>query len=471
MEIRLDITKKISERDALAVVVNKNTDLKAYLPKAEEWAYVKKKLEDSSLVVLHQPGRNLFFIKEKEEFSLSRKREAFRRSGCELSAACRKEKLKKIQLCGEDRDHLLAIAEGVLLASYRFLKYKSQPSAHPLKALTLVSDKISKEDMRELQSLAEAIYITRDLVNEPVVTLNAVRFSEEMKRVGKLAGFKVEVLTKSKIQSLKMGGLLSVNHGSVDPPTFNILEYKPAKPRNKRPYILVGKGIVYDTGGLSLKSAGGMEKMKCDMAGGAAVIGAMYAIAKNKLPVHVIGLIPATDNRINGNAMAPGDVITISNGKTVEVLNTDAEGRLVLADALSFASRYRPELVIDLATLTGAAARAIGKDGIVFMGNASAKVKSSLMESGEDVYERLVEFPMWDEFGKQIESDIADIKNIGDGDAGAITAGKFLEHFVDYEWLHLDIAGPAYLSSFDGYRGKNATGVGVRLLYNFFKKI
>ncbi|MFL5729672.1 MAG: leucyl aminopeptidase family protein, partial [Cytophagaceae bacterium] len=232
----------------------------------------------------------------------------------------------------------------------------------------------------------------------------------------------------------------------------------------------VGKGVVYDTGGLSLKPSESMSMMKCDMAGAAAVAATIYALAKNKIPLHVIGLIPATDNRPGENAITPGDVITMLSGGTVEVLNTDAEGRLILADALTYAARYKPQLVIDLATLTGSALRAIGKEGIVFMGNAAEKTKKSFSDSGYEVYERLVEFPLWEEYGKQNESDIADIKNLGSGEAGAITAAKFLEHFVDYDWMHLDIAGMAFLGGTDYYRGKNGTGVGVRLLYNFLKK-
>jgi len=183
----------------------------------------------------------------------------------------------------------------------------------------------------------------------------------------------------------------------------------------------------------------------------------------------VVGLIPATDNRPGENAYVPGDVITLHNGKTVEVLNTDAEGRLVLGDALSYAQKYKPELVIDLATLTGAAVAAIGTFGIVSMGTATLAEKHNLQKSGEKVYERLAEMPFWDEYAELIKSDIADIKNIGGPHGGAITAGKFLEHFTDYPWMHLDIAGPAFLTVKDGYRGKGGTGVGVRLLYDFIK--
>ncbi len=212
-----------------------------------------------------------------------------------------------------------------------------------------------------------------------------------------------------------------------------------------------------------------MDTMKCDMGGAAAVLGTMYAIASAKLKVHVVGLVPATDNRPDGKAYVPGDIITISDGTTIEVLNTDAEGRLILADALVYAQQYKPELVIDLATLTGAAAVAIGKYGTVMMGTASEEQKSALKTSGNNTYERLVEFPFWDEFADLLKSEIADMKNIGGPIAGSITAGKFLQHFTNYPYIHLDIAGPAFIDSKEGYLTKGGTGVGVRLLFDFLK--
>jgi leucyl aminopeptidase len=195
----------------------------------------------------------------------------------------------------------------------------------------------------------------------------------------------------------------------------------------------------------------------------------MYAISKAKLPVHVIGLIPATDNRPDGNAYTPGDVVTMFDGSTVEVLNTDAEGRMILADALSYAKKYNPELVIDIATLTGSASRAIGSQAMVGMKVKSDKEFSSLCKSADKVHERIVEFPMWDEYADMLKSEIADRKNIGGVEAGAITAGKFLEHFTDYPYIHLDIAGPAFLSKSNAYRTVGGTGVGVRLFYEFIK--
>lgn len=369
---------------------------------------------------------------------------------------------------------LPAYAEGMMMSSYQFLKYKKDggKSLYSLRKISIAAKKLKAEALKEVTCISGGNFLSRDLVNEPLSYLTATKFSEEIRKAGKDAGMKVTVFDKKKIETLKMGGILAVNKGSVQPPTFNIIEYKPAKAVNKKPYVLVGKGVVYDTGGLSLKpTPNSMDYMKCDMGGAAAVVGAMYAVAKMKLPVHIIGLIPATDNRPGGDAYVPGDVIRQYDGTTVEVLNTDAEGRLILADALSYAKQYKPELVIDLATLTGAAAAAVGAYGIVCMGTASEAAKNQLKESGNNTYERLVEFPIWDEYAELIRSDIADLKNIGGPVAGAITAGKFLQHFTDYPWMHFDIAAPAYLHAPDSYRGKNGTGVGVRLLYDFFKKV
>lgn len=367
----------------------------------------------------------------------------------------------------------LVAAEGIALGNYEFVGHK--PSAKnklSLKSIVIANTVIPVVQLHELNCVCEATKMARDLVNEPVNKLNATDLANAFKKMGKHAGFKVEVFNKAKIKQLKMGGLLAVNAGSVDEPTFTVMEYKPAGAKNKKPYVLVGKGVVYDTGGLSLKpTPNSMDSMKCDMAGAAAVGCALYAIAKAKLPVHVIGLVPATDNRPGFNAFAPGDIITMMDGSTVEMLNSDAEGRMILADALHYAKRYKPELTIDIATLTGAAMAAIGTFGIVGMGTASEKQKSKIYQSGLNVYERIAEFPFWDEYAELIKSDIADQKNLGGPLAGAITAGKFLEKFTDYPYYHLDIAGPAFIAAKNAYRSKGATGVGVRLFFDLFKHV
>ncbi len=369
--------------------------------------------------------------------------------------------------------YFYAAAEGAALANYQFIKHKTsaKDQKNSLQHINLTGSGFDYKVLNKLNIVVEATVKARDLVNEPVNHLNATDLANAFKHMGKEAGFKVEVYNKKKIVELKMGGLLSVNAGSVDEPTFTIMEYK-HKAKNKKPFVLVGKGVVYDTGGLSLKpTPNSMDMMKCDMAGAAAVGAAMYAIAKAKLNVHVIALVPATDNRPGFNAFAPGDIITMMDGTTVEMLNSDAEGRMILADALHFAKRYKPELTIDIATLTGAAVAAIGSSGIVSMGNAPKKYSDKLKTSGNNVHERLAEFPFWDDYAEQMKSDIADQKNLGGPYAGSITAGKFLEKYTDYPYYHLDIAGPAFISAKDGYRPKGGTGTGVRLFFDFFNSI
>jgi leucyl aminopeptidase len=365
-----------------------------------------------------------------------------------------------------------AITETLILGNYQYLSLKTHSSKpNSLQAATVVVRKASlKQAAVEAQKIAEATCIARDLVNEPVITLSAEELGNRAKQLGKQYKFSVEVWNKAKIEKNKFGGLLAVNYGSILPPTFSILEWKPAGAKNQKPIVLVGKGVVYDTGGLSLKpTPNSMDSMKSDMAGAAAVIGAFCAIAELQLPIHVIGLIPATDNRPGEQAYTPGDVIHMHDGSTVEVLNTDAEGRMILADALAYAKKLKPELVIDLATLTGAAVVAVGNIGIAMMSTADAKVNQQLQSAGHVVHERMVEFPLWEEYDDLLKSDIADQKNIGGPGAGSITAAKFLQKFTDYPWIHLDIAGPAFLPQQDSYRSKNGTGVGVRLLVAFLK--
>jgi leucyl aminopeptidase len=402
--------------------------------------------------------------------------ESLRKTGATIADALNANKHKEVQISSElsQADYSLALAEGIALANYQFIKHKpsAKKDTFALNTVTIIDDKISSAHISNLSIAVDATLKARDLVNEPVNFLNAEDLADAFKAMGKQGGFKVEVFNKAKIKQLKMGGLLAVNQGSVDPPTFTVMEYKPKNAKNKKPYVLIGKGVVYDTGGLSLKpTPNSMDLMKCDMAGAAAVGCTMYAIAKAKLNVHVIALVPATDNRPGFNAFAPGDIITMMDGSTVEMLNSDAEGRMILADALHYAKQYKPELTIDLATLTGAAAAAIGQYGIVSMGTATDEQKTKLTVSGLRMHERLVEFPFWDEYDELLKSDIADQKNLGGPYGGAITAGKFLQKFTDYPYMHFDIAGPAFVTGKDSYRGKGGTGYGVRLLFDFFSNL
>lgn len=425
----------------------------------------KDKPDKSALSYYNEEEGLAIFVK------LDADAEANRRLGNECFGLLSKLGFDEINLhTSADEQISLPFIEGLLLSTYTFTKYKKEKKESKLK-IGFFSKEISEKAIDELNIVVKATFIARDFVNEPHSYLNATQYSADLKKLSKDADFKVTVYDKKKIESLKMGGVLGVNKGSVQQPTFNILEYKPSK--SKKTIVLVGKGVMFDTGGLSLKpTPNSMDLMKSDMAGSAAVAAAIYAISKLELPIHVVGLIPATDNRPGLDAVVPSDVITMYSGHTVEVLNTDAEGRLILADALHYAKKYKPELVIDLATLTGAAAAAVGPQGIVCMGTASEETKNLLKESGMKVHERLVELPLWKEYAKMIESDVADLKNIGGAVAGAITAGKFLEVFTEgYPWMHLDIAGSAFLQAPDSYKGKNGTGVGVRLLVDFVKKI
>ncbi len=371
------------------------------------------------------------------------------------------------------KEHSIYVAEGLALSNYQFLKYfkDATKKKYALEKINVVG-KFDTNLITTLNNSIKAVLWARDMVNEPVSFLTATQLATEIKKLGEEANFSVNVLEKNQIESLKMGGLLAVNKGSIDPPTFSILEYKPKNAKNKKPIVLVGKGVVYDTGGLSLKpTAGSMDLMKSDMAGAACMAATIYATALNQSDVHLIGLIPATDNRPGMNAYTPGDVITMYDGTTVEVLNTDAEGRMILADALAYSNKLNPELVIDAATLTGAAVVAIGTKASCLMGNAKQKVMDQLIESGNDVHERLVQLPFWDEYYDEMKSSIADLKNVGGKYAGMITAGKFLEHFVKSPYVHLDIAGPSFLESPQDYKGKGGTGVGIRLLLNFLENL
>lgn len=406
---------------------------------------------------------------EKNE-NADKNTEQFRLLGHQTLQILQKEELSQAEILSHFSDQdTLAFVEGIGLSEYSFDKYKTQ-NTKTKKEITFALKNVSTEKITELQNLMHSVRIARDLVNEPVSFLTAPQLSQEIQQLGQTFGFSVEVLTKEQIQSLGMGGLLGVNQGSELPPTFNILTWNPPQAVNTQPYVLVGKGVVYDTGGYNIKTGSYMDQMKSDMAGAAAVIGTLCAVAQNQLPLHVVGLIPATDNRISANAIVSDDILTMMNGLTVEVKNTDAEGRLILADALVYAQRYNPELVIDLATLTGAAARVTSHYGSGMMGTACEQVKGALKQSGEQVYERLVEFPFWDEFDEDIKSPIADIKNLGGAEAGASTAGKFLQRFTSYPWIHLDIAGTAFLTKSYKYFKIGATGVGIRLLYHFLKK-
>lgn len=451
-------------------------DLKHILLSPEESDYIKRMLENKqSLIYINRYEQFFIFVKadfSKEDYLVL---EQLRGLGNNLVSVLNNHKIETLSIhdLSKSDGAAIALCEGIALGAYQFLRYFSDKSkANTIDKIDLFSEKASKDHVNELSILIKAVYNTKDLVNTPVFDMNAVQLSKEFEKLAEEAGISIRVLSKSEIIEEKMGSFLAVNYGSIDDPTFTIMHYKAKNAKNKKPIVLVGKGVVYDTGGLSLKpTPSSMDLMKSDMAGGACVANTIYAAALAKLPLNIIALIPATDNRPGGNAITPGDVVISRSGKSIEILNTDAEGRLILADALDWAKQYKPELVISVATLTGAASQALGKEAAAVMGNANDKSIEKLKDAGFDVFERLVEFPFWDDYGDRLKSDIADLKNIGGKTAGMITAGKFLEAFTDYPYIHLDIAGSAFLETADSYRGKGATGFGVRLLFRFLKKM
>jgi leucyl aminopeptidase len=433
-------------------------------------------LEKEEYVILNSYNRYIYLVRIKDGIPLYKAKEELRKTSYNLRKLIKDNNHSELVITSENafKGAIEDFTEGLLLSLYSFDKYKTkagndEKKSYPVKLL--LYGEIDDTDLKWLVDLTDAVYFTRDLIKEPVNLLSATTLAENIKRIGNSAGFTVEILTKGKIEALKMGGLLAVNKGSVDPPVFSILEWKPAKCVNKNPVVLIGKGIVYDTGGLNIKTGEFMAGMNGDMAGAAIVTGVMHTVAKTGIPLHVIGLIPSTDNRPGGNAYTQGDIITMYNKMTVEIGNTDAEGRLILADAISYASKYSPELIIDIATLTGSAAMTFGNQAIALMTNADRKYIDLLEECGNNVYERIAELPFWDEYGELLKSDVADLRNIGGREAGAIIAGKFLEKFAEYPLIHLDIAGTEMMKKDDYYRPKYGVASGLRLLSTFLRTL
>jgi len=464
MRIKAIKNKAVKDAKNVVVLADKKSDIK-HLPCDKVVPFMKEGFDKEELQSVKTPKHNMYVVNTKKA-DLEKIRKQAHKIHSDL-----KDKEEEMVVVGVDDDKLAAFLEGIYLSDYQFLKYFSDKDKKKNKLKSVKVAGLSQKKIDELKNVIESVLWARTLVNEPVSYLDAPRLAMEIQKKKFVDdGLKVKVLHKKEIQDLGMGGLLAVNKGSETPPTFTIMEWKPKNAKNEKPIVLVGKGVVYDTGGLSLKpTPHSMDLMKSDMGGAAMMAATMDAIAKNNLPVYVVALIPATDNRPGKNAYAPGDVVEMYDGTTVEVLNTDAEGRMILADAIAYADKYKPEVIIDAATLTGAAVRAIGNKAAIVMGNAPRKYFKQLQKSGNKVHERLVEFPFWDEWKDEMKSDIADLKNIGSGNAGMITAGKFLEHFAKQPYIHIDIAGPAFLESPQDYKGKGGTGFGVRMLYDFFK--
>lgn len=358
------------------------------------------------------------------------------------------------------------ITEGIVMGKYRFTELKTADDAddEPSETTyTFVSYADVNAAVTEAEIIADGVNTTRTLCNLPGNYLTPSIFAEKALALGKTTGLKVTILDEAEMESMGMGSLLSVSQGSDEPAKLIILDHQPPTPESEDVICLVGKGLTFDAGGISLKPANNMHIMKTDMSGGGAVFGAMQAIARLNLPIRVVGIIPSSENLINGKASKPGDVFTAMNGKTIEVLNTDAEGRLILADALCYAARYNPDLMIDAATLTGAIKIALG-DRVTGLMTNSQSAADEVMTAGNEVDEKCWQLPMFDHYGKQLKSETADVANIGGRNAGSITAAKFLEHFVgDIPWVHLDIAGTARFKSDSSIYPEGSSGMGVRL--------
>ena len=361
-----------------------------------------------------------------------------------------------------------AVAEGSSLATYDFSDYKSSTTPSRLRRVTVVVPEAQRADvltgLRRGARVARAVALARDLVNEPAKAMTPRGLAEVATAVAEGAGLAITVLDEDQIARERLGGLAGVAQGSDEPARLIRLAYEPAGGAPAT-VVLVGKGITFDSGGLSIKSVDGMMTMKTDMSGAAAVLATMSALRDLQVDVRVVGIMPTTENMPGGRAIKPGDVLRARNGKTIEVLNTDAEGRLVLADGLSLAAEERPDAIVDVATLTGACVVALGRQIAGLMGNDDrlvARVKDASERSGEQVWH----LPLPDDYRRQIDSEVADIKNVGSsGQAGALAAGLFLREFVgQVPWAHLDIAGPARSDADEGYLRKGGTGFGVRTL-------
>lgn len=363
-----------------------------------------------------------------------------------------------------------ALVEGAILGTYSFKKYLTKPGngkeIDELSILEADANKIKAVEKGAKQGgiLADATNFAKDLVNEPANTLTPTELARRAASVAKENGLESEILDKADMEKLGMGVLLSVSKGSDEPPKFIVLRYKGNN--SKVNLGLIGKGITFDSGGISIKPAEGMQEMKGDMAGGAAVIAAMAAIAKLKPKVNVTALVPAVENMPSGKASRPGDVVKAMNGKSVEIISTDAEGRMILADALCYANKLKLTHVVDAATLTRACAIALGNHYAGAFANDKGlmkRVSDSAAESGEKIWE----FPLAEDYKEELKSDVADMKNVGSRYGGSITAALFLSDFIGKTpWVHLDIAGPAYSEKEDGYNTKGGRGFGVRLLVN-----
>lgn len=417
-----------------------------------------------------KPERILFLGLGKKDAVTAEK---IRQAGGKALSYLRDMEMKKTALSTLAFSHLqqspVLFIEGALLGLYTYRKYKNENHAKAVSSLVLIT-KPSKNlalSIRNTEVIASSVAYAKDLVNAPANDMTPADLADAAFSL-KRNTVTVKVLEKKDIQKIGMGAFLAVSYGSKELPKFIVAEYRGSR---KPPIVLVGKSITFDSGGLSLKPSDGMEKMKYDMAGGAAVLGVIKAAAELKLPVHLICMLPATENLPGGSAVKPGDVVRSISGKTIEIANTDAEGRLAVADAIEYAKRFKPRAIIDIATLTGACAIAFGGEVAAMMGN-DRKLLDELKKAGEETYERVWELPLLEEYKEYLKSDIADIRNIGNRIGSLMASAYFLYEFAGQTpWVHIDIAGTAWVEKDRPYIPKGASGIGVRLLLNLIERV
>jgi leucyl aminopeptidase len=415
---------------------------------------------------------------KKSELNLEKIRRAFAKAMQHLRGLNIKEAATAFDadLLPDKKENLVAaIAEGASLGLYQYTPYKTVgredlKDVRQLDIVTRPTDYSWIQDVvQKANIITDAVSFARDLVSAPANEMTPSILAAHAQKLAKKKNVACRVLEKGKMKALGMNALLGVAAGSHQPPKLIILEYTGGK-KGDAPIALVGKGLTFDSGGISIKPAEKMDEMKTDMAGGAAVLAVIRAAADLKLPVNIVGLVPATENMSGGGALKPGDILKSFSGRTIEVLNTDAEGRLILADALSYASKYKPSAIVDIATLTGACVVALGEDVIGMLGTDD-QMKKANREVADVTGELVWELPLWDHYHELIKSDIADYKNTAGRMGGAITGAAFLSKFVgDYPWVHLDIAGPAWTTKDRGYIPKGASGVTVRLLVEYLRQ-
>jgi len=410
---------------------------------------------------------------KEKEFNESRYRDATARAASVLKDTGATEAtsyLTELDIKGRDISWKVRQAVEVTEAAlYRFTQMKSKPdnNRRALRRMVLAVPKRSdlgpgEQAAREGQAIAEGVRLARDLGNLPGNICTPTYLAEQATAIGTQYGLKITVLEKDDMQKLGMGSLLSVSRGSRQPPKLIVLEYHGGS-EGEQPVVLVGKGLTFDAGGISIKPAANMDEMKYDMCGGASVLGAIKAAAELKLPINIVGIIPSSENLPDGDANKPGDIVTSMSGQTVEVLNTDAEGRLILSDALTYAERYKPAVVIDIATLTGAVVIALGAHASGLLANNDTLARE-LISAGKYTHDRAWQLPLWDDYQNQLDSNFADMANIGGREAGTITAACFLSRYAkNFKWAHLDIAGTAWKTGKD----KGGTGRPVPLLTQF----